>query len=302
MASPPVGSPIDLSTRLPNPGVRFAFPPSSAKKGGGVGTNPPVANSGPYLGGGQPQFGGRMGGLGGYPTGPTSDPKMVAQFWPSAKINPDSLPKGTNGAWRCFDVDRPTILVVSQAILVDQFFYGPERIGDCATVTGGVSVPAPSTNTVRGDQVFAATRHGCCYFSAPGRWWVYNPSSTVDYQVWLIDASDVSVAQRYLNESGSCSFTNTTNVTVSNLSSTIIVQANRSRSATIIQHTGRDGADAATTNDVYLAFEATAVLAQGMYLAAGQTISLQGEINFRGRIRGIARTGSVKVAITEVVS
>jgi hypothetical protein len=238
------------------------------------------------------------GGLGGMQVGPTSDPRIAAHFWPSAKINPDTLPKGTNGAWRSFTVDRPTILVVSQGIILDQFSYCPERIGDCATITGGVSVPASSTGLTRGDQVFSATRHGCCYFSAPGIWWVYNPSSTVDYQVWLVDASDPSVAQRYLNEPAACVVSNTTNVTVAT-GTTLLANANRARSATMIQHTGRDSADAASSNDVFIAFEASAVLGQGMFLGNLQTIVLQNDINYRSRIRAIARTAAVKVAVTE---
>jgi hypothetical protein len=300
MATPPTQA-AALGVTNPRPPASPPFV-GGGPKGGGTGYPTSWGPGGP--GGGMDgggQLPARMGGLGQSPIGPTSDPRMVAQFWPSAKINPDSLPFGTNGAWKSFEVDRPTICVVSQGIIVDQFFYCPERIGDCNTVTGGVSVPAASTNTVRGDQALFATRHGCCYFSAPGKWWVYNPSNSINYQVWLIDASDASVAQRYLNESASCLVSNSTNVTVAT-TTTLLVNANRARSATIIQHTGRDAADAATTNDVFLGFEASAVLGQGMILLANQTIALTGETNYRSRIRAIARTGQVKVAVSEFFS
>lgn len=277
---------------FPQPGNKG---PGTVPTGGGAGT------LGYWGGGGGVPIGPGTGGLGGMQVGPTTDPRISAHFWPSAKINPDTIPKGANGAWRMFTVDRPTILTVTQGIIVDQLAYCPERIGDTATVTSGIAIPAPSSGTTRGDQVFYSTRHGCCYLSAPGNWWVYNPSSTVDYQVHLVDASDPSVAQRYLNEPGANVFTNTTNVTVAT-SSTLLCNANRNRSVTIIQHTGRDGADASSTNDVYLAFEATAVLGQGMFLGNVQTIVLQNDMNYRSRIRAIARTASIKVAITEVFS
>jgi hypothetical protein len=305
MASPtskPLSLGLDASQKNWGPSPMFAKIPDPPV---GSGTNSDPFGYGNFGGAGQPSsgnYGGGAGSTGCFPPGPNTDPRLASRSWPTLKVNVDSLP---NGQWKEIEVDRPTIITPSCARITKPIFYHPDRISDCVTISSGVSTPAASTTTAPSDQYLQSVRHGVCYLSGPGKWWLYNSMSFV-CPIWVIDASDPNVAARMLNEPGSSGVTNTGNGAFTNVvvttSDGLLLQGNRARGAVILQHTSRDNADAANTADVYIAFEATAALGAGMYLGGGQTIALQNEICFRGNLRAICRATTVKVAITEFIT
>lgn len=268
--------------------------------------DPHVPPGGGGGGGGLQPFPGTGGGGGGplipsaagpFGSGPATNPLVAARSAPSLKPNPENLP---SQAWKSIEVDRPSILWVAAGITTNAIYYTCEAIPTTKTVTSGVSVPTLGGAASFADPVQISVRHGICYLSGPGRWWIYNAGST-NVEALVLDASDPAVAARYLNEPGSAKWSNTTQVTV-NSTSTLLVSDSRSRAATILQHTAKDGTGAVSAADVWLSMEATAVVGNGLWLPPQGILTLTDELNYRGRIRAISSSGTVRVAVQEVTA
>lgn len=268
--------------------------------GGGYGGSIPTL----YPAGGQGGLGGGSSAAGPWGSSPVTPAIVAARYGPQNGENRFNLPVGSTSGWRSYDVDRPTILWAGNAIIAGPIFYSAVQ-PVCNSINGsGISVPtfSVSTGPASSDAVQSSVRHGICYLSGPGRWWLYN-AGTAMQEMLAIDASDPAVAARYLDESGSAKWSNGAVVNVTT-SSAIIVNENRARGATILVHTALDGLGSAFTAPVWLSFEAAAAVGTGLALLSGQSLVLSGNINYRGRIRAIIAAGvnGCNVSVQEVTS
>lgn len=198
----------------------------------------------------------------------------LVQYPGAEEANPRRLKIQT---WERFDVSRPTILWPSSSTAMPNaiIFYSPNRMP-----TGGLT-----------DNALRSLGQGIVFLSNPGTWWVFNSSATFPIDVLQIDASNPSVASRYLAEPGCHNVTRTT-TTVSSLNIQIAARNRDRRSLIIVNGAG---------GPIFVNVNEAAAANVGVRLTAGGSLTFAGDTLTRERVFAIRETADSIVNVLELI-
>lgn len=300
---------------------------------GGVGAVPIPGSSSP-MPGGIPSAAGPMG------SSPLTNPLVAARFSPTlfptrlTLINDNSAnAAGLVTTPVSVYVDRPTLVVPIDNLNSVGLSYQTNGTLSANALTGGQILYWPEKRMpTAGQDALVSNRHGICYLSGPGTWWLtltnVQPLAVSSLNCLLLDASDTGTAARILQEPG-CNGALIPSATANSYFQTIvcpgpgvdgtpgrICPASRQRTALVIQNTGTvTGAPPTTSNrSIRLSFGvnfstlggagSAFIRGQtGILLGAGASITLSGDTLFKGTVFGIAdqaaTAGSVEIVAQE---
>lgn len=224
------------------------------------------------------------------PQNPT-DPGSSGGSWPYRRLpmpgiaadnveiaNRFTLPDSNN--WFPISVSRPTVLVPRTTVPNGQFLYHPSKNPTAADADS-----------------YRSTSFGVCYLFAPGTWYVKcDFAISAPFQFLVLDASDASIAWRYMTDPGAAAPTHS-RVAVTDTASTVL-SANTKRQWLMLQN----NSDIATGEDICIAMNAVAVfpvaaVGRGLVLkkggGAGGTIVFAGAFMMKHFISAIHATPAV---------
>lgn len=275
--SPTPLAPHELGTPRGVPGIRSGFyPVRGIHSPGGNPPNPLNALQNPSAGRGNP----------------ITPDVLVARQTGAVDLNPTVLPGQT---WFPISVDRPTIVVPKDTLQFTQSSVTTNQNG-VGLIYYTPNRQATDLGTVGNGNVQKSARHGVVYLPNPGRWWLYYNRSSTNLAVIQIDASDPSVAARYLTEPGVHLVRTTTFAAGTFLAATLVLEANRDRVAATFQNTG--------TGDLRIGFTIGVTAITGFKLIGSQTTSItfSGDTCWKGPIYAIdASAGTAVLMVAEYV-
>lgn len=250
-------------------------------------------------------------------------PEVIRARFPATKfperitlVNDNLLNTGAPNplvqTWHAIEVDRPTILwpidnLNAMGVSVNSDGTTPNNAYSGAlTLYWPSKRPPPATGF---PDAFVSDRHGICYLSGPGTWWLMHTnmqvstSSRITYLI--VDAADTGTVARLLQEPG-CNNATIPSVTAGvyflsvGVASATLVPNNRNRTALVIQNTGvLAGVPAARS--IRLGFGTSANASGGVILGPGGSMTLTGEMLWRGRVFSILDAASTASGNVEAI-